>query len=471
MKKKVLYLCYLFLISLGVSCNGDIEDSQTNDDVRVYVAPQIEKTTVNSEMSFVCKVYNYNNDKTNLTYKWTSSCGNIIDGANTETIKWQAPDKPDSCIINVTVSDGLFSEEYSFTLSIENMVGVYYYPWHGGNDFHGGNYLREHLVPAQLPMLGEYDDTESRVIEQHFKWSEYAGVNLWVSSWWGPNKTTDKTMRNHVMTNPNIKHIKIALFYETTSRLTDKTISDEKWNDVSNVASDIQYMATYYWNHPNYYKINGRPVLFIYLTRAMESRGILEETVKIMREQASLAGFDIYIVGDHVFGNPPSTAGKMSLLDAVTNYDVYGSSGGRNVLYATQKGVDDYYAKQAQWKRVAEQAGVKFIPAASAGYNDCGVRPEALHQPLSRKLSADDEFGSLFKANLEGAQQLTDPEIGSLFMVNSWNEWHEDTQIEPVETASPTSIDVSGNGKYTWGLEYEGYGTKYLDILRESVKK
>jgi len=56
MKKKVLYLCYLFLISLGVSCNGDIEDSQTNDDVRVYVAPQIEKTTVNSEMSFVCKV-------------------------------------------------------------------------------------------------------------------------------------------------------------------------------------------------------------------------------------------------------------------------------------------------------------------------------------------------------------------------------------------------------------------------------
>ncbi len=472
MKKNFLYL-FILMLGIGInSCGGGDDDDVTppKKEVRVSVSPEIEKVMVGSKITFTCNVENYDGDKSLLTYDWTSSCGNITDGANANTIIWQAPDEKDSCNITVKVSDGEFSDEYSFPILVQDIVGVYYYPWHGGGDFHGRKYLREYLVPAQLPVLGEYDDTGAGVIEQHFEWFDYAGINLLVSSWWGPNTMTDNTMRNRVMANPNIKNLKIALFYESTSLLTDKNISDDKWNDVSRVADHIQHMATYFFGHPNYFKIDGRPVLFIYLTRAMEGRGILGETIQIMREQASLAGFDIYIVGDHVFGNPPSTPGEMALLDAVTNYDVYGSSGGRNVLYATQTGVDNYYAKQAEWKLLAEQAGVRFIPAASPGYNDNGVRQEALHQPLSRKLSEDDEFGSLFRANLKGAQSLTDSVIGNLFMINSWNEWHEDSQIEPVAPAAPTSKDVS-DGLYTWGLEYEGYGTKYLDILKEAVEK
>ena len=469
---------FLFVFSLvlwiGISSCED-GDAPPEDEVRLSVTPKIETATVGSEITFTCDIYNYNGDQSLLTYNWTSSCESITDGASTNTIVWQAPDEPTDCNLNVAVSDGEFSDEYSFSVLVEeekDMVGVYYYPWYGGNDFHGGKYLREFLEPAQLPMLGEYNDTEARVIEKHFEWSEYAGINLWVSSWWGPNDRTDKTLRNRVMMNPNIKDLKIALFYESTSLMTDRSVDgDGRWQDLSEVANHIQHMATYYWNHPNYYKIDGRPVLFIYLTRAMEGRGVLEEAINIMREQATLAGFDIYIVGDHVFGNPPSTPGQMGVLDAVTNYDVYGSSGGRNVLYATQQGVDTYYANMAGWKSLADQVGVKFIPAASPGYNDTGVRKEALHQPLSRKLSENYEFGSLFKANIEGAQQLTDPDIRNLFMINSWNEWHEDTQIEPVASAPATDTDISGTGVYTWGLEYEGYGMRYLDILKEAVEK
>ncbi len=55
-------------------------------------------------------------------------------------------------------------------------------------------------------------------------------------------------------------------------------------------------------------------------------------------------------------------------------------------------------------------------------------------------------------------------------MVTSWNEWHKDTQIEPVAEAPATSTDDSQSGnEYTNGVEYEGYGTRYLDILRETV--
>ena len=221
-------------------------------------------------------------------------------------------------------------------------------------------------------------------------------------------------------------------------------------------------------NHPNYYKINGRPVLFVYLTRVLSRNGVLENTVNIMRTAANEAGFDIYIAGDQVFGQPPSSTDQIALLDAITNYDVYGSSGGK--MYATQEKVNSYYAAQSGWKSKAQQAGVGFVPAASPGFNDRGVRDG--HTPLSRKLTEDAEFGSLLKAMLDQALELTDIEAGNLLLITSWNEWHEDTQIEPVVIAAPTNKDNSSSGQdYTVGLDYEGYGLRYLDIIKEALGK
>ena len=144
---------------------------------------------------------------------------------------------------------------------------------------------------------------------------------------------TDITMKDHILEHPDLGDMKIALFYETTGRMPNFT-------DVSNVESDINYIAENYFNHSNYFKIDGKPVLFIYLTRVLSREGVLKNTVDIMRETANDAGFEIYLVGDQVFGSPPSSTDQLALLDAVTNYDVYGSSGGR--MYATQEKVENY---------------------------------------------------------------------------------------------------------------------------------
>ena len=56
-------------------------------------------------------------------------------------------------------------------------------------------------------------------------------------------------------------------------------------------------------------------------------------------------------------------------------------------------------------------------------------------------------------------------------MVNSFNEWHEDTQIEPLRPAAPTSKDNSGKQSYTEGHRYCGYGDVYLDILSRATRR
>lgn len=351
----------------------------------------------------------------------------------------------------ISLPNLLFSTDFNYN------VGVYYYPWYY-NDFHGGQYLRKHLVPAQSPVLGEYNDRTQPVITQHLDWCRYAGIDFWVASWWGPGGREDVTLLNTIFQNPDLGNFKIALFYESTGRTSDFT-------DYSNLSSDIAYIADNYFNKPNYYKINGKPVLFIYLTRVFSSYGTLSSSLVTMRNSASAKGYQMYIVGDQAFGNPGGL-GQVALLDAITNYDVYGSMGATG--YAGQVKVDSYFSQQSGWRELAHSVGKDFIPSVSPGFNDKGVRTG--HSPLSRKLSSSSEFGSLFQAELQQARIYTDTTLNRMMMVTSWNEWHEDTQIEPVESAPATTIDDSSTGNYyTNGLPYEGYDDRYLRILREET--
>ena len=341
---------------------------------------------------------------------------------------------------------------------IDYNVGVHYYPWYY-NDFHGRQYLREHLVPAQLPELGEYNDRDKAIINQHLKWSHDAGVDFWSTSWWGPDSREDVTLLNHVFQNPNLGSLKIAIHYETQGRTND-------FQDYSNLGPDITYLTNNYFTHPNYLKINGKPAVIVYLTRVLSDRGTLQSSLVAMRQAATDAGYQLYIVGDQVFGSPPDSPGDIALLDAIINYDVYGGMGATG--YSGQAKVDAYYEAQAGWKALADSVGTDYAPAVTPGFNDKGVRTGNV--PLSRKLTQGDEFGSLFRAMLRGAKTVTDPDIDHMILVTSWNEWHEDTQIEPVKEAPPTTVDDSPTGTdYTGGLAYEGYGTRYLDILREET--
>ena len=359
-----------------------------------------------------------------------------------------------------TVFFGVSSLDRLWAEGIDHTVGVHYYPWYS-DDFHGGQYLRERLLPAQLPVLGEYNDREQSTISAHLDWSHRTGIDFWSASWWGPDSREDITLQAHIFPHPELKDFKIAIHYETAGRTSD-------FADYSNIGPDFSYLAEHYFGHKNYLKIDGKPVVIVYLTRVLSSLGTLQSSLNAMREAADAAGYELYIMGDEVFGGAPPLPGNIALLDGIMNYDVYGSMSAHG--YAGQAAVDAYYAEQAQWKALADSVGTDYAPAVTPGFNDKAVREGNF--PVSRQLTGEDGFGSLFRAMLQGAKQLTDPDIGHMILVTSWNEWHEDTQIEPVCPADPTSQDDSASGTdLTQGLAYEGYATRYLDILHEETSQ
>jgi glycoprotein endo-alpha-1,2-mannosidase len=406
-----------------------------------------------------------NNNKKNSSAPQTAN-GLTSEGTTTGDgmLSTTTPSSSPIALASTTPAPTVSPTEGTTTLQSKALVGVYYYPWHGSNFHNGDGYVRSQLDPPQYPVLGEYDDSKTEVIKQHLQWSRQANVGLWVTSWWGPNKLEDNTIKDVILQHEDLGDMKIALHYETSSRI--KLGVDDVYS-MENLEPDMQHMCDNYFDHPNYFRIDERPVIVLYLSRVLDARGILDQVVTSMRDVvANSCGHNLYIIGDQAFGGAPEPGEDYSafdLLDAVTNYDMYGTTmRGRNQYYAGAELVDEHFARQGDWRTQAHAQDCRFIPAVSPGFNDRGVRLQVDHAALSRKLSSDASPGSLFQYALEKALPLVDPQVQDLLLVNSFNEWHEDSQIEPVVGQTTSLPDELTNG-----VEYEGYGELYLNILRE----
>jgi hypothetical protein len=226
----------------------------------------------------------------------------------------------------------------------------------------------------------------------------------------------------------------------------------------------LAYLEKHYFQHPLYLRINGRPVLFIYLSRVYFRESGLEQLAKARRLFP-----DVYIVGDDVFG-ADYKAEWAERFDAVTSYDVYGQSTG---LYkGTSRAVDALSSNYANAKKFANSVGTAFVPAVAPGYNDTAERPG--HPGTARYFAnqPDSKEGDLFRVMIRrAALPHLDERCGRLLMVTSFNEWYEDSQIEATAgDAGTTVIDNSDSkSRFTGGDRYTDYGQLYLDILREET--
>ncbi len=181
-------------------------------------------------------------------------------------------------------------------------------------------------------------------------------------------------------------------------------------------------------------KIGDRPVVFIYLTRIFT--GDVGGAFSALRGALRSRGSEVYLVGDEVYwGNAPSLGSShIQAFDAITAYN----------MHTSDTDIADNFSQKVQnefttWKATADSLGVAFVPNALPGFDDTNVHPEANHPPIPRSVG-------LFEQQIDIALSLLDPQI-NMFMITSWNEWHEDTSIEPAQE----------------------YGLEYLEALQRKL--
>ncbi|VAX16902.1 hypothetical protein MNBD_NITROSPINAE01-1751 [hydrothermal vent metagenome] len=380
-------------------------------------------------------------------------------------------------------SPDLFNNGYS--------VGAIYYTWYPKNFKQG--YLRARIKPAQTPVLGIYDSMDTSVAERHIAWASRYGIDFFSIGWWPWRDEQNRVIKDTFLKAKNIDDIKFSIFYETWSlnfdRKTGSTIFDDKSEE--KMIADFVKIADLFFDHPSYLKIDGRPVVYLYLTRTLY--GSYKQAFLKLRRELKTRGHDIFLIADEVFwgvvpsegfGKPVPNPEKVhnnpyltpepqyeriKIFDAITSYNMYESGSKGFKGYGSKSSFfHEVGAKYKEYIKVANGMAA-FVPGIIPGYNDRGVRSGENHFAIPRRYAPDLPEGSFFaEAFNQLAFPFMDPRL-NMVMITSWNEWNEDTSIEPLANAEATSSDVSDDKFFTEGYLYEGYGTKYLEVIRDKV--
>jgi len=365
-------------------------------------------------------------------------------------------------------------------------VGAYYYPWFDAPDAalkarnpilaklqkRGGEkwqkqVMRSHLRPQHLPALGHYNSYDPAVISDHIRQSQRGNISFWASSWWGPGSKTDIILKDHILKHPEAGKLKYAILYESPGRIKGKDRNEKFSNlDYSHVVSDFKYLKKTYFDNPNYLKIDGKAVVYVYLGRRY-FRGQGHDILAKVREAVP----DVYIVSDDVFA-AKYEAEWAKPFDAITAYDVYGQS--TKIYGGTRKAITSLATLYKGAREQANSVGVALIPAIAPGYNDRAVRDGNVGR--SRKFSDEpaSQEGDIFRAMIaDVALPNLDPKTNNMMIITSFNEWYEDSQIEATTGSQGcTTKDDSATGNYfTHGENYCDYGYLYLDILADYTRR
>jgi len=396
----------------------------------------------------------------------------ILSPGTPQPVTFSAPAAAGTFTVEFQGVSGTLSHSASATLTVTPqpnpyLVSASYYPWYLANQWNNQT-LRGDLNPSELPALGQYLSQDEDVVTQQIAWSTAAGINVWDLEWIVPNDFEDQTIQNTIMTNPHIGDIRFAIFYDYAQRFnSDFNLTPDK---VTTILSDFQYIAANFFSHPSYLTLGqGRPVVFFSATLLLTPVSAIQPMVSSVRQEMSNAGFDVYLIGDEYYaGFLPPDSTRIANWDGIFGYDTYTQQGG----YSDG---NDFFALHtnayAQYQAVAQQLGVDFIPSLTPGYNDRVIRPTANNPALARRTSATAPEGSMFMNFLADlALPYANNTRFKMIHITTFNEWHEDTELEPTVVTAPTTTDTSPTGsQYTQGLVYQGYGTTYLDILRNAI--
>ncbi len=360
------------------------------------------------------------------------------------------------------------------------LVGAHYYLWFPSR-FRGGNYLRAWLRPAQKPLLGEYSSSSPAVAEQHIKWASESGIDFFTLDWRPSDHAGNALIDHAVLAARNLGQIRFCIFYELGHLgfdvRTGLTVFDQ--GNIGRFLADMEEIASRYFGHPSYLRVAGRPVIILYITRTASGR--FAEAMAGFRSRMAQRGIDPYVIGDEIYwevaredGSGYSMdpqLGRIALFDAITAYNLYDGSRTSYVGYgAASTFLSDARDLYELYRRAAGRRPV--IPLALPGYNDRGFRLASDHDAIPREWAPGAGEGTFFARWLEGfTLPLIDARLPML-LVTSWNEWSEDTAIEPLAPGPATVFDRSLSGDtFTQGYRYQGYGALYLDILREKTSR
>jgi hypothetical protein len=309
----------------------------------------------------------------------------------------------------------------------DRLVGAHYYPWY---ETRGHSNWTDRIVSE--PVLGEYAGSDPAVVDQHLKWCLEHGIRWLSLSWWGPDTGTDDVIQRVLLPRARFSDVEFSILYETKGRLEGQDYDLDSSIGRGIFLDDFQYLAENFFSADNYLHFDDRPVVFVYLAGNLQG-----DVAAAMDEVESEIGVRPYLLADVPFGSAPATYPVSEAADAFTAYNPY----------SPRPDIESvFHAQYERGNRVLElgaaAADTDFVPVVMPGFNDTGL-PASIREDNPILSSTPERYERVLdqvNPHLEDARAT---------LVTSFNEWYENTQMEPDEE----------------------FGTAYLELTRDRLAR
>jgi hypothetical protein len=281
---------------------------------------------------------------------------------------------------------------------VKNMGLALYYPWYSLGTWVNNAQLRD--TP-----LTPYASNDPTAIDRQIAQAQSAGINAFTVSWIGPNSSSDNNLKL-MLTEAAKKGFYVGFFLETTGgNLAANTQTAIDW---------LTYISSQYSSNPAVLKISGRPVVIPYVTST-----IPVATWASIRAGVRAKGQDVWLVQD---------TQDMTYLDTFDGVMYSGTIGGLGEKVR-------YYSVLAD-----NPAPKLWIGSAMPGFDErllpCRPNPRYI----------DRQNGVYFRGQLDAAFANSPQWV----LMYTWNEWFENTYIEPSVNYGSQYLDIAGQYLRCW---------------------
>ncbi len=279
-------------------------------------------------------------------------------------------------------------------------------------------------APIRKPLLGYYDESNPECVDWQIKWALENGISCFLVDWYWVQGHQHLTHWFEAYRRCKYRdQLKVAIMWANHN--PPGTHSTQDWLDVT------QYWIDHYFNLPSYYKIDGKPAVFIWDTRAIRSdlgdTAIVRDVFQKSQEMVAKAGFGgiTLIAMENAFSAERTNALKEEGYAGVTTYHEWGSAIDTSVGQKRYRYEDVVTTSPAAWQRKHKASSpLTYYPLVDTGWDS---RP--WHG--NKAMAIEGRTPKLFEQLLRQARSFCHENNKNIVILGPVNEWGEGSYIEP----------------------------------------
>ncbi|MGQ9914102.1 MAG: glycoside hydrolase family 99-like domain-containing protein [Thermogutta sp.] len=358
-------------------------------------------------------------------------------------------------------------------------LAVIYFPhWHRYDhmdSWHGFGWTEWELVRAAPPRFeghyqplrpswGFFDDSDPAWSQREIDLAADHGIDVFLFDWYWYSgvRIMQEALENGFLKAPNRQRMKFALMWANHTWGDYFPVAYDKpfhvWlpqrHSPADLARVVDYWIEHYFREPNYWRVDGRPVISIFDPGTLiQQLGGPANTQALLHEMdARLQRADLPPIHWNAMlrGVEQAPACREAGFHSATGYNITDS--GKTSPGLTQEYEDLMETHRETWRRMSA-AALPYCPVVTMGWD---VTPRCEHDvpfPFANPHypygpvvvgNTPERFGRLCREAMEFA--VGDARRPPAVVVNAWNEWTEGSYLLPEAR----------------------YGAAYLEALREA---